>query len=54
MAYNELCAEEEAGGWKMQWDEESRTPFYINGDRVVALDNMKSFEEKVRFILLNT
>lgn len=38
-------------GWKQMWDDESSTPFAINGEKVVTYDDERSIAEKVKFAM---
>lgn len=37
--------------WTKHWDDETKTPFAINGDKVITYDDEKSIAEKVRFAI---
>ncbi|KAJ8933790.1 hypothetical protein NQ318_017066 [Aromia moschata] len=53
MGYNEICVElkNASSDWKTYWDEESRTPFAVSGNRLIAYDNEQSISEKVQFAM---
>lgn len=38
-------------GWQKYWDDESKTPFAVNGDKVITYDDERSLTEKVRFAM---
>lgn len=51
MGYNEVCMEFKNSTWTKFWDAESRTPFAVKGNKVIAYDDVKSIEEKVKFAM---
>lgn len=38
-------------GWMTYWDEESKTPFAVAGNQLIAYDNEQSIAEKVQFAM---
>ncbi|KAK9892078.1 hypothetical protein WA026_018279 [Henosepilachna vigintioctopunctata] len=53
MGYNEICLElnNKSANWSVYWDGESRTPYAVNGNKVVSYDNEQSLREKVKFAM---
>ncbi|KAJ8925941.1 hypothetical protein NQ315_009793 [Exocentrus adspersus] len=53
MGYNEICIElrNSSAGWKIYWDEESRTPFAVSDKQLISYDNEQSIAEKVQFAM---
>nr|XP_022913582.1 probable chitinase 2 isoform X1 [Onthophagus taurus] len=53
MGYNEICLElkNNSDFWTIHWDDVSRTPFAIGGDKVIVYDNPRSISEKVKFAM---
>lgn len=51
MGYNEICLElkNKSQNWNKFTDSESKTPFVISGNKVIAYDDAESIKEKVRF-----
>lgn len=37
--------------WEQYWDEETKTPFAINAEKIITFDNDKSIYEKVKFAM---
>lgn len=37
--------------WEQYWDEETKTPFAVNGEKLITFDNEKSIYEKVKFAM---
>lgn len=37
--------------WKQYWDEESKTPFAVNGEKIITFDNEMSIYEKIKFAM---
>lgn len=37
--------------WEQFWDEETKTPFAVNGEKIITFDNEKSIYEKVKFAM---
>ncbi|XP_069703579.1 probable chitinase 2 [Periplaneta americana] len=50
MGYNEICLNV-SSGWKTFWDEESMTPYAVQGNKVITYDDDRSIAEKVRFAM---
>lgn len=40
-----------SAGWQTFWDDDSLTPFAVNGDKVITYDDERSLSEKVRFAM---
>jgi GH18 family chitinase len=38
-------------GWKTFWDDNSLTPYAVQGDKVITYDDERSIAEKVSFII---
>ncbi|XP_017798525.1 PREDICTED: probable chitinase 2 [Habropoda laboriosa] len=53
MGYNEICEElvDHPENWKIGWDDNSQTPYVINGDRAIVFDNPKSLKAKVEYAM---
>ncbi|XP_075218345.1 putative chitinase 2 [Lycorma delicatula] len=51
LGYNEICLElkENSSLWQQWWDEETKTAFARSSEKVIAFDNPRSLEEKVKF-----
>lgn len=46
----QICIElKNTSVWKQFWDDESKTPFAVNEDRLITFDNERSIYEKVKF-----
>lgn len=41
----------DTSGWSRHWDDESKTPFIINGQKLIAYDDEQSITAKVEFAM---
>jgi GH18 family chitinase len=41
-------------GWKTFWDDNTLTPYAIQGDKVITYDNERSIAEKVSFLITDS
>ncbi|KAI4467427.1 chitinase [Holotrichia oblita] len=53
IAYNEICLElsEQNSNWFIFWDDLSKTPYVVNGEKFISYDNHRSISEKIKFAL---
>ncbi|CAB3372894.1 Hypothetical predicted protein [Cloeon dipterum] len=53
MGYNEICKEVESPSttWRLMWDETSKTPYAVSGDKWISYDNERSVAEKAKFAI---
>ncbi|KAF7418048.1 hypothetical protein HZH68_000701 [Vespula germanica] len=49
MGYNEICEVLKNKTWSTGWDIDSKTPYAVNGNKVILYDNYKSLQEKVLY-----
>ncbi|KDR12054.1 putative chitinase 2 [Zootermopsis nevadensis] len=50
MGYNEICVNI-SNGWKTFWDDNSMTPYAVQGNKVITYDDERSIAEKVNFAI---
>ncbi|PNF22560.1 putative chitinase 2 [Cryptotermes secundus] len=50
MGYNEICVNI-SDGWKIFWDDDTMTPYAVQGDKVITYDDERSIAEKVKFAM---
>jgi chitinase len=41
-------------GWKTFWDDNSLTPYAVQGDKVITYDDEHSIAEKVSFVIIDS
>lgn len=53
MGYNEICVQlkNSTYGWKTHWDHDSKTPFAISDEKIIAYDDEISISQKVDFAI---
>lgn len=41
-------------GWKKFWDDDTMTPYAVQGDKVITYDDERSIAEKVSFLIIDS
>jgi hypothetical protein len=41
-------------GWKTFWDDNTMTPYAVQGDKVITYDDERSIAEKVSFLIVDS
>ncbi|GJQ78433.1 hypothetical protein Trydic_g11554 [Trypoxylus dichotomus] len=53
MGYNEICLGffDGSANWTVFWDELSKTPYAVDGEKMIVYDNHRSISEKIKFAM---
>lgn len=49
----QICLElsNQSSNWSIFWDDLSKTPYAVNGEKFISYDNRRSISEKIKFAL---